>query len=153
MAGASIEIEWDDAQLKAVFAVFDRLQKEIDDLTPLMQDIGEYLLPAHQDRILAGIQPDGQPFEPLDPDYAAWKIDKGKRGAGKILILDNVLRGLLAYQADSESLRLGTNTPYGATHQFGRGAIPARPYLGFAAEDITEIEAIALDFLEDVISG
>jgi len=151
MAGAKIEASWDTADLQKVDAVFSDLLKQTDDLEPLMQDIGEYLLPAHQDRIALGVTPDGEPFEPLSPDYLQSKRKRTSRGADKILILDDFLHGDLAYQVEGNSLALGSNVLYGATHQFGRGNIPPRPYLGFSTADIDEIEQIAQDYLAEIL--
>lgn len=152
MAGASLKVEWNAADLRRVNAVFEQLLKASADLTPLFQDIGEYLLPAHQDRIALGVEPDGAPFEPLHPDYVNSKRKRESRGADKILILDDFLHGDLAYQVVANGLALGTNVVYGATHQFGRGGIPARPFLGFSDADIDEIELIAGDFLAEILT-
>lgn len=151
MAGAKITANWDSGDLRQINQVFADLLAKANDLAPLMQDIGEYLLPAHQDRIAQGITPDGQAFEPLDPDYVTSERKRESRGADKILILDDFLHGDLAYQVTGNALELGTNTVYGATHQFGRGGIPARPFLGFSAADLVEIEAIARDYLAEII--
>jgi phage virion morphogenesis protein len=155
MAGARIESRWDSANLAKLNKVFAELQTQTEDFTPLMQDINEYLLPAHQDRIAQGITPDGLPFEPLSEDYKKSIRKRESRGADKILILDDFLHGDLAYQIDSDGRgsQLGTNTIYGATHQFGRGGIVPRPYLGLATADLVEIEAIARDYLAEIIGS
>jgi phage gpG-like protein len=45
---------------------------------------------------------------------------------------------------DGRRLRVGTNKVYAATHQFGRGAIPARPFLGLSEEDVRDaVETLA----------
>lgn len=185
MAGASLKVEWNAEDLKRVNEVFARLIRQVDDLTPLYRDIGEYLLPAHKDRIAQGISPDGTAFAPLSEDYKTSDVKTRSRGADKILILNDYLHGDLAYQVSDTGLELGTNTEYGASHQFGNqqqiqipehsrritqafgkplkypvyqtvGAhsvtmnIPARPFLGFSAADIDEIEQIARDFLADI---
>ncbi|MEZ5571183.1 MAG: phage virion morphogenesis protein [Halioglobus sp.] len=154
MAGASLKVEWNSEDLKKVNKVFADLLAQTDNLEPLMRDIGEYLLPAHKDRIAQGITPDGVAFEPLSPDYVSSERKRKSRGADKILILDDFLRGDLAYQVDGNGLQLGTNVVYGATHQFGRtkGNIPARPFLGFSDADIDEIEAIAQDYLAEIMA-
>jgi phage virion morphogenesis protein len=153
MAGATLKVEWNARDLKKVNAVFERLVKEAANLEPLFQDIGEYLLPAHQDRIALGVEPTGKAFEPLDPAYVKSRRKRESRGADKILILDDFLHGDLAYQVDADGLSLGTNVVYGATHQFGRGGIPARPFLGFSDADIDEIELIARDYLTEILPG
>jgi phage gpG-like protein len=39
---------------------------------------------------------------------------------------------------------IGSNQIYASTHQFGRGAIPARPYLGLSTNDEQSIIELAL---------
>lgn len=146
MAGASIKAEWDGEDLAGIRRVLDEMLAQTDDLTPLFQDVGEYLLPATQDRAALGVDPDGVPFEPLSEAY------RRRKGSDRILFLNNILIPELAYQADAFGLQLGTNAAYGATHQFGRDAIPARPFLGFSQDDIAEIEAIARDFLDELLT-
>lgn len=45
----------------------------------------------------------------------------------------------------------GTGIIYGATHHFGRGAIPARPFLHFDDKDEKAIKLIFEDYLKGVI--
>lgn len=148
MAGASISVEYDDR------AVINALQGLIDagaDMKTAFSDIGEYLRLAHDDRFEAQESPDGTPWEPLNPKYAARK----KKNADKILILDEFLRDTLAYEADADGVEFGSNRIYAATHQFGaddRG-IPARPFLGISDDDEAEILEILRDFLADSVSG
>jgi phage virion morphogenesis protein len=52
------------------------------------------------------------------------------------------LRNSIVPRSDSDSATVGTNVIYAATHQFGRGAIPARPFLVLQDEDIDEIGRI-----------
>lgn len=155
MAGAKLTAQWDSADLRLVNHVFAEVLSKTESLEPLFRDIGEYLLPAHQDRIAQGISPDGTPFEPLDPKYVTSKRKRESRGVDQILILDDFLHGDLAYQVDAQGLALGTNLVYGATHQFGRSeaGIPARPFLGFSDADLDEIELIARDYLADILPG
>ena len=36
---------------------------------------------------------------------------------------------------------------YAATHQFGRGNIPARPFLGVSDENVEDIGALVMKFI------
>lgn len=129
-------------------------------LTPL----GHIILNSTRRRIVDQVTPDGGPFAALNPGYAAAKDGPGiLRGRD----YQNGLYGSLVTQAEGNVLRWGSNKPYAAVHQFGaiikpRTAkalafsigghpifrqsvtIPARPYLGFTAEDrehfVTELE-------------
>jgi phage virion morphogenesis protein len=65
-----------------------------------------------------------------------------KHRSGKPLIDTGRLRNSITARSDSDSAEVGTNVIYAATHQFGRGAIPARPFLVLQDEDEDEIGRI-----------
>ena len=65
----------------------------------------------------------------------------------KILQDRGTLHDTLRYQASASGVEIGTDRIYGATHQFGRGNIPARPFLGLSAGDRQDILAIVRDHL------
>ncbi|MFH1984124.1 MAG: phage virion morphogenesis protein [Pseudomonadota bacterium] len=110
MPGASISITVDD---KAVEALFARLRSKTGDMTPVMADIGEYLVRATDDRFRAQRDPDGRAWAPLSP--RTWATKKNTR----ILTERARLRGSIAYRAAADSVRVGTNVVYGAVHQLG----------------------------------
>ena len=143
MAGTQtvIDIDINDAELKAELK---RLAAKLGDLRPFFKDVGETLLNSTRNRFHTLIAPDGDPWKPLSPAYRARK----PRHKDKPLTLSGVLRGMLTKQVDQDSLRLGTPLIYGATHQFGRGAIPARPFLGLSAEDRDDL----LDALREYLA-
>ena len=159
MAGASIHVEFDDAEVRRALG---RLQAAGTDLRPAMQDIGEHLLNATRGRFHDEEDPEGHPWAPLRP---ATKKRK-KRNAGKILTEEGHLRGIVM-QADSDSVVVGSPFIYAGVHQFGAeqgafgstsrgspipwGDIPARPFLGVPDDDEREIVAIILDHLRDAI--
>lgn len=148
MAGASISIDYEfpDKEIAA------RLRKLIDageDLEPAFIDIGEGFLNSTHDRWEQQVDPEGNPWEPLDPKYQARK----KKNADKILVLEGYMRDTLAYNTSPRSMEMGTNLIQGATHQFGddeRG-IPARPYLGVSEDDEQMIEDILQDHFEEAL--
>lgn len=148
MAGARIELELDD---RPVQEALERLLEAGEDLSPALQDIGEYLQLSHDDRFRDQVDPDGTPWAPLSPRYRRRK----RRNADKILVLDGFLRDLLRYQEDGQTLEFGTDRPYGATHQFGDPDrnIPARPFLGISDDDEIEILAILRDHLAEAVDG
>lgn len=117
MAGARIEIDVDDAAVTSV------LQQAGARLTPsgmhtLLSDIGEYLVRSTRERAEAELSPDGVTWQALSPAYAHWK--ERKRPGAKILHFDfHMLGDQLSAQVEDDVLRVGTNAPYGAIHQFG----------------------------------
>ncbi|WP_273152819.1 phage virion morphogenesis protein [Methylophaga thiooxydans] len=142
MAGASISIDYSFPD-KAIAARLRALVDAGEDLEPAFIDIGEGLLNSTHDRWDQQVDPEGNPWEPLDPKYQARK----KKNADKVLVLEGFMRDTLAYNTSSQSMEMGTNLIQGATHQFGdddRG-IPARPYLGVSEDD----EQMIIDTLHD----
>ncbi|KZY52001.1 virion morphogenesis protein, partial [Pseudoalteromonas shioyasakiensis] len=132
MAGAKIQISSEGAQ--AVSDVLTQLVNNLDDLAPALGNVGEHLMLTHRDHFDQQRSPDGDPWQPLSPEYAKRK----KKNKDKILRLNDILRDTFAYNVGDESLEFGTNMEYAAIHQFGGessmvprlAAIPARPFLG-----------------------
>lgn len=144
MAGASITIDYDDRE---VLDALSRLAGHVDDLSPVMAEIGEYLAEQTKQRFDQGIAPDGSPWAPLSPRYAKRK----PKHKTEPLLLSEVLRDTIRYQAGRQSVEVGTDRIYAATHQFGRGPIPARPFLGISHDDQTEILQILRDYISDAL--
>ena len=135
MAGATLNTVYYDND--EAIDYLRALEERVDNMTPVYRDIGEYMIGSTQDRFSDEESPDGEAWEPLSNNYRRRK----KKNVDKILVLDGYMRDLLAYQANSDSMQLGTNRIQGATHQFGDDSrnIPERPFLGFSAEDSDEI--------------
>lgn len=151
-----IRVTVNDREVQQALRELARLGR---DPSPPLKALGPLLVASTRDRITREVTPEGSPFAPLLPAYAA-----GKRGPG--ILRERAMRGGLFASLTSEqagkSLRIGTNKIYGAVHQFGatirpRSApalvfrlggrlvragsvkIPARPYLGISEEDREEI--------------
>ncbi len=142
MAGSFLEITANTPEISAALA---QLAAVMNDLTPAFRDIGESLLNSTRERFRTSTAPDGSRWLPLKPATLA----KHRRvGVGtRPLILYGRLFGTLNYRATKDSVRVGTPLEYGATHQHGRGHIPARPFLGLSADNQTEVVAILNDYL------
>lgn len=156
MTGATIELEFDSQEAQAVI---NRRVANLEDLTPSLKSIGEYLLIAHYQRFRQQVAPDGTPWAHLKPSYQRRK----KKNANRILFLDGYLSNTFRYQVGNNELRFGSDRPYAAIHQFGgeitkkltgkkskakaaQGApataiikITARPFLGTSEADNREI--------------
>lgn len=113
--------------------------------------IGDEMIQHTQHRIEQGVTPTGEPFHPLDPFYAA-----RKKGPG-ILRESQALFSRMTTQLDGNTLIWGSNLPYAAVHQFGAvikdRKIPARPYLGFNAEDRQVVSETLETFFQRCMSG
>lgn len=76
---------------------------------------------------------DGSPWKPLDPQYAAWKIEN--YGANGILVRTGELRSSLTIdnargairEIRRQSATFGTDIPYAKFHQRGTQNMPERP--------------------------
>jgi phage gpG-like protein len=107
-----------------------------------MRDIGEIIVDHIKGNFRDSIAPDGTPWKPSR---------RVIREGGKTLIDTGVLRNSFHARAGRRSVLVGTPDERASTHQFGRGNIPARPFMPdperfprCLAEDIQES---ILDFL------
>ena len=112
MAGASFDVEFN--KLAAQDAL-NRYAKEMGDISPLLADIGEYLLRSDRQRFKSQISPDGTPWKPLSPRYLKTK----QKNKNRILAFNGYLENNRRYQIANNELRFGSNEPYAAIHQFG----------------------------------
>lgn len=140
-----------------------RLSEGLDDMTPLMQDLGELLVASTQDRMLRAEQPDGAPFDMRAATTLAYYAARGFRFGAQPLNKSGEMRQSLAYEADSHSVSWGSNAIQAAVMQFGAkkgafgknvpwGDIPARPFLGVSAEDRTNIIEEIDEWLESLVT-
>ncbi|MCX7061380.1 MAG: phage virion morphogenesis protein [Gammaproteobacteria bacterium] len=158
MAGAILNLDLRGLQ------TFDQAVTRIEQLLrypePLLTDIGEALLLSVDERFERREDPDGIPWEPVSDKYAgrksAGKATK-RSGAvtdpGNILELTRDLRRLTRYQVDGETLLIGSDRVYAATHQFGdpKRGIPARPVYGLSDDDREEIGQLVIEHLDDAV--
>lgn len=111
MAGAEFKIQVDDAEIRDTLARLG--QPGTDDLMPR---VGEYLMGSTKDRFKTQTDPSGTPWPALSKRY----VKRKKYNADKVLTLRGYLRSGIRYQPDGpDAVRVGTNSPYGAIHQFG----------------------------------
>lgn len=91
------------------------LAGKIDDLSPALKVIGEYMLVSTDRRFTnQGPAPDGKAWAPLKPSTLARKKIK------KILTETSHLRGSIRYQLQGKTaVAIGTNKVYAAIHQLG----------------------------------
>ena len=153
MAGSSIKITTQGD--RAISEVLQQLLEQSQDLTPALNDIGEYLLEAHQQRFIDQQTPDGTRWEPLSPTTLA-----RKRRGDRILTEEGNLANNLHYQiangSSSASLEFGSHEEYAAMHQFGgttspqsmmpNKEIPAREFLGVAPFEEKEVLDIIYEY-------
>lgn len=110
MAGVTLEFD-----AVAALAVVNEAAAALADPVPMLRDIGEYLLIAHDQRFASQASPDGTPWQALSPAY----LKRKKKNRDKILVLDGFLKNTLRYQVNNNELLFGTNRIYGAMMHFG----------------------------------
>lgn len=110
MAGATLEYSYKDA-----LTVINKVAEAAGDTTPLLRNMGEYLMIVHTIRFGSQTAPDGSKWQALSPRY----LKRKKKNKDKILTLDGYLKNTLRYLVKAGELLFGSNRPYAAIHHFG----------------------------------
>jgi phage virion morphogenesis protein len=160
MTGARLSVTVDDKRLLGGLARLRAIGHD----QAVLHAIGSGLVSNVEDRLGGTTDPDGHPWAPLNPAYAALK--KG----GGMLRESSQLAKSITFRVSGSSIEVGSLSRYAGVHQFGatigpktakalvfklagglvrakKVVIPARPYLGFGAED----RAIVLDVLDRAV--
>jgi phage virion morphogenesis protein len=109
MDGVSIQVTGADIAARGIDAIVARAG----DLTPAMESVGMMMQTSVRHRFEVGQDPDGSPWPPSVRALAE---------GGQTLVDRGHLRDSVTYQADTTSVRQGTNVVYARIHQLG-GAI------------------------------
>lgn len=122
----------------------ERIEKAIDGLNffaqrELLSSIGGHLEDSVVARIEAGGPgPDGTEWPEWSERYA-----KTRHSGHSLLRNDGPLLESVQYLVNNgDELVVGSNLEYAATHQH------ARPYLGMSPQDVSDVEGIAVDWLQ-----
>ena len=141
MAGARFSI--DTQGLDRLQASVRLMASSVRDTSTLMPRLGEYLQRSTQDRFKTQTDPDGGAWAALQPRTR----ERKRHNRDKILTQRGYLRKHIYYQVTAPGrVEVFSDRVYAATHQFGRGNIPARPFLGISRRDTEEIGAIVRDW-------
>lgn len=128
MAGVTLEFD-----AVAALAVVNEAAAALADPAPMLRDIGEFLLIAHDQRFASQASPDGTPWQALSPAY----LKRKKKNRDKILVLDGFLKNTLRYQVSNNELLFGTNRIYGAMMHFGGSIdVAARSQQAYFRQDV-----------------
>lgn len=161
MSGITIQIND-----REVLESLGRLAGRVNDMQPVMEEIGAALKTSVQMRFERETGPDGQPWKPSLRAQA--EGGQTLRDTGRLL-------QSITYRASAGEAEVGTNVIYAAVQQFGaritaknapalrfqvggRWArkqsvdIPPRPFLGIDDADRREIGAIVADYLSGALS-
>ena len=144
MAGTSISI--DTRALDGLKTSLRLMATGVRDTRTLMPRLGEYLQRSTQERFRTQTDPDGGAWAALQPRTR----ERKRHNLDKILTQRGYLRRGITYQVTAPGrVEVGSKLVYAATHQFGRGNIPARPFLGISRRDAEEINAIVRDWASE----
>lgn len=155
-------ITYDDAE---ALAYLGQLSARLGDLTPVMQDLGEYLVTSTKGRFGTSTAPDGTPWAANSLTTLALygRMFKGaaKAVANKQPLIGESKRlsGEIHALATASSVTVGSSMIYAGVQQFGAakhslgpvspwGNIPARPYLGLSATDRGNVLDIVRGYLD-----
>ena len=155
-----IRIELKEDEITAALA---SLSRALVNKTPVMQEIGEYMVASTQDRVARGETPEGTPFAPR----AQTTLDIYARknfSYGLPLNRSGVMRSGIFSEAAESEVTIGSNAIQAAVMQFGAakgslggsspwGNIPARPFLGVSDDDRTNILDIINEWLARSVNG
>ena len=149
-------------------AVFDQLahaRDKLDDLTPVHQDISDYMVKATRDRFKTSTAPDGTPWRRKSKVTLQTYLRRGDGNRPDPLIGPSGRLGReVAGLATRDSAEIGSSLEYSAVMQHGAkkgafgprtpwGDIPARVFLGISDEDERNILDIVDEYLENVVGG
>lgn len=152
-----LTITVDDSAFRSYLA---ELQGRLDDLTPVMQSIGQELETRISSRFETESDPSGKPWEPWAEatretyPYPGTVFAEAMGGPGNGRILDRYgdMLGSLNWEADTTSVRVGFGQPYSTYHEWGTKHMPRRGLL-FANPDTGTLgpddEKAVLDLLTD----
>lgn len=167
-------IEFNDAEVtRALTALADALS----DLSLPMDRIGDHLLMTTQDRMTAGISPDGTPFAPRSPLTIARYEASGEDYGPQPLWRSRTMQSNIAHRSGRDFTEVGSNALQAAVMHFGAtqgefgarmgrtsakgkrkksqdyfvplpwGDIPARPFLGLSETDRANVLEIVGEWL------
>jgi phage virion morphogenesis protein len=131
---------------------FEQLRRKIDDLTPVMDSIGQEMETRVSNRFETQTDPMGVPWSPWAESTRKTYPEDGN---GQLLDRYGDMLASLGHQADESSVTYGFAMPYAAYHEFGtdrmprRGMLYADPEAGTLAPDD---EAAVLDIVQLYLS-
>lgn len=159
-------------------AALDELARVLADMTPAMQEIGEFLTTSTKDRFAAGLAPDGTPWAPKSEVTKDAYRRRGDRVDDRPLFGPS---GMLSQQifsiATPTSVEVGSPMNYAGVMQMGAaqgafgaaigkdklgrdhfhhipwGDIPARPFIGLSESDLTGVQDIVAKYLAAAAQG
>lgn len=155
MTGVRMKFGFNDKELRR--DLHERVRR-LENKDPLLKSIGEEMLPRITKRFKDERGPDGKLWAPLSSRTIEARLKRYGNSPLTILRMRGHLAGSINYQVGGNTLKIGTGDEvedYAGIHQFGGKAgrgrkvkIKARPYLGFADDDMAVIDEEVAAFLD-----
>lgn len=121
------------------------LRRKIDDMTPVMDSVGQEMETRVSNRFETRTDPMGVAWSPwAESTKASYPVD----GNGRLLDRYGDMLDKLNHQADSTSVTYGFGVDYGAYHEFGTEKLPRRGMLTAAPEAGTLSDSDTASVLE-----
>jgi phage virion morphogenesis protein len=144
---------------RAMTEALSRLSEHLDDMTPVMKDIGALLESRIKERFETQSDPRGTPWgKPLwmtEPETHPYYPKDGNR---RIFDRTGDMLNSLGWQADRNSVTVGFGQLYAAYHEFGTKKLPRRSLLfdnpetgTLAPDDETAIMDIISNYLTSAL--
>ncbi len=154
---------------QALSQALGEVGRRLGDMTPIHEDIGEYVVRVTKERFKQGIDPDGHAWTPKKQETIdRYKANKDGDRPDPLIGPSKRLSSEIAQYADAAGVEIGSALEYSAVMQDGakRGAfgngpgkvqypwgdIPARVWLGLSDEDEANIIDIADEHLEQAFN-
>lgn len=142
--------------------------RQISDMTPVYEDIGEYLLEEHKLRFIEGKGPDGKSWAPKSEATLARYKQLGYGSLGKPLIgPSKLLSRIIQRFVSANGVVIGSSLIYSRVMQDGAtkgafgtnargrpipwGRIPARRWLGMSRKNDADVIDIVEEWLERLL--
>jgi phage virion morphogenesis protein len=120
------------------------------DRSQLLHDIGVEVVSQTQERFdTPQVDPEGNQWKALAEKTVKYYERHFPGMRRSILVGEGYLRDTITSQVNDWSVLVGATMVYAATHNFGRGNIPARPFLGISTENAADIQMITRQFLAE----
>jgi phage virion morphogenesis protein len=124
-----------------------KLLRNLQDTTPLLQNIGDHLVASSRARIrTTKADPDGNAWEPWAPATRAARIKAGTAGSGLLYDTGTLFNSITASISRNRAV-VSTTVPYATYLQNGTINMPARPFLGVSQGDMDAIRRFVTQHL------
>lgn len=156
-----------DVTDQPILTALQEAKAKLQDLTPIMRNIGIFVQASTKRRFTEEISPSGTPWK---------KSRRAKEQGGQTLSDTGRLRNSITFLAGKDSVAIGTSVPYGKYHQFGTApyvilpkskkvlkftiggkvifakrvnhtGLPKREFLGLSEQDKTQIISLVKSYL------